>query len=161
MGPVGRTWRPKGGQWPPKCLPNASQIHRKLDSSVQPPPADHQNHQLAPNRLPNRRKIDLKVSPAHLEKLAIVAAFTGQDRRCVRGPRGKIRDSGPLTHSLHRKNITETFFFVSVPASLVPEFLPDFLLEFCTSLLACKHIMRCTPHCRTPKARWRFGPLAL
>ena len=29
MGPVGRTWRPKGGQWPPKCLPNVSQIHRK------------------------------------------------------------------------------------------------------------------------------------
>ena len=100
-------------------------------------------------------------SPAHVEKLAIVAAFTGQDRRCVRGPRGKIRDSGPLTHSPHRKKYHGNLFFVSVPASLVPEFLPDFLLDFCPSLLAGKHILSCTPHCRIPKARWRFGPLAL
>ncbi len=160
MGPVGRTWRPKGGQWPPKCLPNASQIHRKLDSSVQPPPQTTKTT----NWHPKGSKIEGRPafkSPAHVEKLAIVAACTGQDRRCVRGPRGKNRDSGPLTHSPHRKNITETSFFVSVPASLVPEFLPDFLLDFCPSLLAGKHILSCTPHCRIPKARWRFGPLAL
>ncbi len=73
-----------------------------------------------------------EVHPAHVEKLAIVAAFTGQDHRCVRGPRGKIRDSGPLTHSLHRKNITETFFFcfspclpgAGVPAGFPAGFLP-------------------------------------
>ena len=155
MGPVGRTWRPKGGQWPPKCLPNASQIHRKLDSSVQPPPQTTKTTNWRPKGSKIEGRPASQSASGPRGKLAIVAAFTGQDRRCVRGPRGKIRDSGPLTHSLHRKNQGRMFFF-SVPASLVPDFLPDFLLDFCSSLLACKHIPRpprlqyprilCTPH---------------
>ena len=111
MDPLGGTWRPQGGQWAPKCLPNASQIHRKMTSSVQPPPAYHQTHHLAPKRLHNRRKIDLKAPPALVEKFAIVAPFKGQDHRCVRGTRGKIRDSGPLTRPTHRKSCRKHVFF--------------------------------------------------
>ena len=49
--PPGGTWRPQGSQWAPKCLPNASQNHRKMASCVQPPPEDHPNHHLAPKSL--------------------------------------------------------------------------------------------------------------
>ncbi len=164
----GEQWARWGAHGVPRGangLQNASQTRPKfIENWTHPsslphrPPKPPTGAQKAPK---SKEGQHLKVHPAHVEKLAIVAAFTGQDRRCVRGPRGKIRDSGPLTHSLHRKNITETFFLVSVPASLVPEFLPDFLLDFCPSLLAGKHILSCTLHCRIPKARWRFGPLAL
>ena len=94
--PPGGTWRPQGSQWAPKCLPNATQNHQKMASCVQPPPEDHQNHHLAPKSLQNRRKIDIKPPPAHVEKFAVVALFRGQHHRCVHGPRGKIRDGGAL-----------------------------------------------------------------
>ena len=94
--PPGGTWRPQGSQWAPKCLPNATQNHQKMASCVQPPPEDHQNHRLAPKNLQNRWKIDIKPPPALVENFAVVVPFRGQDHRCVRGPRGKIRDGGAL-----------------------------------------------------------------
>ena len=46
---------------------------------------------------------------------------------------------GP-SHSHYIEKVHRNFvFFFAAPASLVPEFLPDFLLDFCSSLLACKH----------------------
>ena len=65
--PSGGTWRPQGGQWTPKCLPNATQNNKKMPSCVQPPPEYHQNHHLAQKNLQNRRKIDIKPPPAHVE----------------------------------------------------------------------------------------------
>ena len=46
----------------------------------------------------------------------------------------------------------------------MPTNLQEFPPEFCSSLDACKKILRSAPQCRAPKARWRFlaaGPLAI
>ncbi len=52
----------------------------------------------------------------------------------------KIAIVGPShAHYIEKVHGHVVLFFFSAPASLVPEFLPDFLLDFCSSLLACKH----------------------
>lgn len=70
------------------------------------------------------------------------------------------RSSCPLRRPMDRKSSRKQLFFPA-PDSLVPVFLQEFLKEVCSSLVACKHILRRAPQCRTPKARWRFGPQAL
>jgi len=83
---------PRASKLPPKSLQNSS----KNGLLCPGPPADHQNHHLAPKRLENRRKIDVKAPPAHVEKFAVVVSFRGEDRSCLPGPRGKNCDSDAL-----------------------------------------------------------------
>ncbi len=116
-----------------------------------------------------------------------MAPFSGQDRRCLRNlaeavavvllsgvfcqpPAAKKRDedatqypknrdSGPLTRSLHRKSSRKYRFFSSpcLSGAGVPAGFPAGLLQLPARLQT--HTP--APQCRTPKARWRFGPLAL
>lgn len=162
-----------GGQWArwgahgtpmgANGLQNASQTRPKFIENWTHPSSLPPQTTKTTNWRPKGSKIEGRPafkSPAHVEKLAIVAAFTGQDRRCVRGPRGKIRDSGPLTHSLHRKSSRKHCFCFSSPwlsgAGVLAGF-PAGLLQLPARL----QTQRPAPQCRIPKARWRFGPLAL
>ena len=100
-----------GGQWArwgahgvPRAangLQNASQMCPKFIENRPHPSSLPPQTTKTTNWLPKGSKIEGRPafkSPAHVEKLAIVAAFTGQDRRCVRGPRGKNHDKIGRAH---------------------------------------------------------------